>query len=269
MIVTVDTGGTKTLVATFNTDGQVTAKHKFPTPPEPVDYIRELSATIEMLLDSQAPTLISLAIPGITENGVVKWCGNLGWKGFDVGAELKARFDVPVIIENDANLAGLAESRALPETPRFCLYVTLSTGIGTGVIRDGQIDPWLRRSEGGHAYMEFQGQLQDWEDFASGSSIVKAYGKLASEITDPSSWDEIAERVSRGFLTLIPVLQPDVVIIGGGFGGHFEKFRAKFEEILKSYLPETFVYPQFYVAAHPEEAVIYGCYYHALDSVAT
>ena len=129
---------------------------------------------------------------------------------------------VPVLIENDANLAGLAETRLLRTIPNCSLYVTVSTGIGTGVCTNGYIDPGMRYSEAGRALVEYGGKIHSWESFASGRAIVDAYHKFARDITSKRTWKKIADRISRGFLAVIPIIQPDVIIIGGSVGTYFE-----------------------------------------------
>ena len=65
-------------------------------------------------------------------------------------------------------------------------------------------------------------------------------------------------------LTLLPFLRPDVVVIGGGVGTHLPKFHSILTEIFERELQDGYR-PTIVQAVHPEEAVIYGCYYHALD----
>ncbi|NCS83274.1 ROK family protein, partial [Candidatus Saccharibacteria bacterium] len=66
----------------------------------------------------------------------------------------------------------------------------------------------------------------------------------------------------------IPVLQPDVIIIGGSIGTYFERYDSDLTAILKDKLPDHIGLPRLVQAQHPEEAVIYGCYYYALDALA-
>lgn len=270
MLIAVDTGGTKTLVAGFLEDGSVSKKIKFPTPKHEISYVYQLVETIELIAENTQPTAISIAVPGVIRGNVIVWCENLGWENFDLLRVLCKHFPtIPLMMENDANLGGLGETQLLKMTPDSSLYVTVSTGIGTGIITDGRINHGLRHSEGGHALVEYDGQLQPWEEFAAGSAIYKTYGKFGKDIHDQKTWDQIADKISRGFLALIPVIQPDIVIIGGSMGAHFEKYGAKLSELIKTQLPEGVVtMPKFIKAAHPEEAVIYGCYYYALDRLA-
>lgn len=74
--------------------------------------------------------------------------------------------------------------------------------------------------------------------------------------------------MSRGFLAVIPVIQPDVIIIGGSIGTYFDQYQAQLKGILKEKLPPHIPLPKLVQAKHPEQAVIYGCYYYALDVLA-
>lgn len=268
MLVTVDTGGTKTLVAGFDSDGQIVSKSKFPTPKDRGEYLKTLRSALQQLAAGQAVDGLIVAMPGIVRDGVAIWCESLGWKDFDVRSSLEGVFgDAPVLVENDANLAGLAETRTLSPMPSSVLYVTVSTGIGTGIITDGHIDPALRLSEGGRALVEFDGQVREWESFASGRAIREEFGLYAHDIHDETLWEKIADRISRGFLAIIPVLQPEMIIIGGSIGTYFTQYGSLLEAQLKKSLPDHIPCPLIRQARHPEEAVIYGCYYYALDKL--
>lgn len=270
MLVTVDTGGTKTLIAPFEQDGVMGEIIKFPTPKDQNEYVALLRETLQDNFSHQSIEALVIALPGIVKDGVAVWCNNLEWRNFDAAAALTGVLgEVPVLIENDANLAGLAETRVLDPMPVSSLYVTISTGIGTGVITNGRIDPGLRYSEGGRALVEFEGKVREWEDFASGKAIYEEFKAYARDITSEHTWSLIADRISRGFLAAIPIIQPDTVIIGGSIGTYFEQYGPQLESILRQKLPSHIPCPAFQAARHPEQAVIYGCYYYALDSLTT
>ncbi len=269
MIIAVDTGGTKTLIARFSEKGGITKRTTFPTPQNQKDYLVQLKETLHTLIKDTPPKALSIAIPGLVRNGVVVWCGNLPWKNFPIVTELQQEFPgIPIYIENDANLGGLAETRALSPMPDSCVYVTISTGIGTGVIEYGHIDHATRHSEGGHMLVEFDGLVQKWENFASGKAIYTTYGKYARDITSERTWRQITDRISRGFLALIPVIQPDVIIIGGSMGTYFNKYGTQLSRLLAEKLPDHIPCPRVVAARHPEEAVVYGCYLYAIDNLA-
>jgi glucokinase len=270
MLVTVDTGGTKTLVARFKQDGSIEKTHKFPTPATQDEYASQLREILLSDFSDQTVEALVIALPGVIKRGVAIWCDNLKWQNFDAYTAFKGIFgdSTPVLIENDANLAGLAEARSIDPIPASSLYVTISTGIGTGVITNGRIDPGLRQSEGGHMLIEFEGKVQEWEDFASGQAIRTAYDAYARDITSDDTWQQIADRISRGFLAAIPMVQPDIVIIGGSIGTYFSHYESHLRQLLDQKLPLHIIRPRLVQATHPEEAVIYGCYYYALDYLA-
>ncbi len=269
MIVAVDTGGTKTLIAGYSEDGTITTEFKFPTPSKRSEYVDTLTTHLTALFDPAQVDAIVIALPGIIRDGIAVWCNNLHWKNFDIATELKGVLGgAPLFVENDANLAGLAETRQLKTIPTSSLYVTVSTGIGSGVITNGKIDPGLRYSEAGRALVEFDGVVREWETFASGKAIYTTYGKYARDITSKRTWKQIADRISRGFLAVIPIIQPDVIIIGGSMGTYFSQYDEQLKAILKEKLPDHIPLPKLVQAQHPEQAVIYGCYYYALDVLA-
>ena len=130
------------------------------------------------------------------------------------------------------------------------------------------IDPGLRYSEAGRALVEYKGKVRQWESFASGRAIVRDYKKFARDIKNKRTWRQIADRISRGFLAVIPAIQPDVIIIGGSVGTYFERYGEFLTEILTNHLPPHIPCPKIVQAKHPEEAVVYGCYYYGKDYLA-
>lgn len=271
MIIAVDTGGTKTLVVRFSEAGAIEEKIKFPTPDSSEEYITLLAGAVSKLAGSHSPSVISVALPDVTKgkiaSNIVEVFSHLPWKDFDVVFELSSHFPTSrIIVANDANLGGLGEARSLAKAPPRVLYVTISTGIGTGVVINGSLDSDYTRAEGGHLMLEYNGTLGDWDAFGSGKAVYETYGKYASDITSKHAWRDITDRISRGFFALIPIIRPDTIIIGGSMGTHFNKYGDSLIALLKEKLPPTIAVPEIIQAKHPEAAVIYGCYYYAIDS---
>lgn len=268
MIVAVDTGGTKTLITSFDKKGRInTRQTKFPTPQNQNKYLQLLIGTLTEIYSNQKIDAIVIAVPSILRDGVVIATSNLPWKNLDIKSALSKVFkDVPILIENDAKLAGLGETRQLRKIPPQSLYVTISTGIGSGIITNGYIDTALNHSEAGQMMINYDGKDQKWENFASGRAIHGLYG-YARDIKSKHAWNDIAFRMSRGFLTIIPTLQPDIIIIGGSIGTYFKRYSRPLKKAIKNELPKIIKMPKIVRAKHPELAVIYGCYYYAIDEI--
>ena len=272
MIIAIDTGGTKTLLAGFSKEGKLLKSFEFQTPKSQQKYLEIIEKVIKKEFSEQLKSgeiqAISCAEPGIIENGVILWAKNLRWQNFNVKAELSKIFpNIKILVENDANLAGFFESKKFKNKAQNILYITLSTGVGSGIITDGKINQGLKNSEIGRIPIEFDGRVQEWEEFASARAIFNVYGKYASEISKPRQWQNIADRISRGFLVIIPIIQPELIIIGGSLGENFKKFDLFLEQIVHENLPEGISCPKIVKAQKPREAVIYGCFEFAKEAL--
>lgn len=271
MLVTIDTGGTKTLISSFGRDGKMGESIKFPTPGEPVEYAKTIKQVVRDRYGDKKVDAIVMAFPSAIDKGIAVWAPNIGhgWVNVPVHQLLHDMLPgVPVLIENDVKLAGLGEARAMHPAPSTAMYISISTGIGVGLIEDGRIDKAMRKSEAGHMFIEYDGRVQRYESFASGRAIVKVYKKFAREITSKRIWRQIADRISRGLLVLIPIIQPEYIIFGGSVGTYYERYGDYLQEILTTHLPDHIPCPKLVQAKHPEEAVVYGCYYYGIDYLA-
>lgn len=257
----VDIGGTKTLVAVIDRKGKVLEQIKFPTPENYSNFTQELTSTVAKLSTNDFQRTI-VAVPGVIDRdaGTIISLGNLPWAKVDLEEACEKIFNCPVSLENDAKLAGLAEASHFKSTHKKILYVTISTGIGIALINEGVIDDAIGDTGGHDMYVEFNGKRITWEQLASGKAIVKEYGKRASEINDPVIWDKISRKIAVGLIDLIALLQPEVIVFGGGVGAHFSKYEKFLRKSLASYETPMSKTPKLVQAKHPEEAVIYGCY---------
>ncbi len=256
----IDIGGTKTLLAVFSEQGKIVESIKFPTPSDYDEFIVELASTVDKLSTKDFKTFC-VAAPGRInhDNGYVLAFGNLPWEEVPLLDDVQLMTKTPGFIENDTKLAALSEAKYQKQYKKV-LYITISTGIGGGLITNGVIDPDFQDNEVGLMLMEHNGELKRWEDFASGHAIVEHFGKRASEITDEQTWYIIARNIAIGLNAVISALTPDIVVIGGGVGAHFDKFQDRLIEELKIYESPMFSIPPVVQAKHPEEAVVYGCF---------
>lgn len=260
MYVGIDIGGTKTLVAVLNNSGKIVESIKFPTPKKYSNFLLELAHTVHHLKHKDF-IAGGAAAPGRIdrERGIVVDLANLPWINFPLQADCEKLLHCPVVIENDANLAGLSEALLHKDKDRV-LYVTISTGIGTGFVYKGQLDPGTINGEGGHIRLPFKGQLAEWEDFASGRAIYKHFGKKAADIHDEADWRHIVRNLALGFFELIAVYQPDLIIIGGSIGTYYDRYAVLLQTELNKRAVPVITIPKLTQAQRPEEAVVYGCY---------
>lgn len=166
----VDIGGTSIKFAIVDSVGDIVRHGQLPTPVSGPDSILDAVAEGVRRLVAESPRLpygIGLGVPGVVDmKGHVAHPPNLpGWDVVDVASRLRPRLnglDLPISVENDANVAALAEARAgAGAGERNFLYVTLGTGVGGCIISDGEI--WRGATGGageiGHTTIDINGPL--------------------------------------------------------------------------------------------------------------
>lgn len=262
MYVGVDIGGTKTLVAVLNSHGEIVESAKFPTPKVYEDYLLQLSETLKSFEhhDFKAGGIGMPVTVFDREHGRAVSFGNLPWENVAVGHDTELITHCPMVVENDAKMAALSEAMLLKKEYERVLYVTVSTGIGIGLVNDGVIDDNVGDSGGKAILLEYRGKMVPWESFASGRAIVERYGKRAADIEDAETWRKICRDLAKGFIELIAIMQPEVIVLGGGVGTYFERYGHILEAEIKKYEIPLVPMPAFRKAARPEEAVVFGCY---------
>jgi predicted NBD/HSP70 family sugar kinase len=260
MYVGIDIGGTKTLVASLDDNGVIQEQFRFKTPDDYPDFLKKLAENVARLTTKDF-TACGVGAPGKINrvSGHVLAFGRRPWKDVPLRDDIARVVNCPTAIDNDANIAGLSEAM-LAQDYRKVLYVTVSTGIGTGFIVEQKIDPEMADSEGGDLMMEHKGKLQRWEDFASGHAIVDRFGKKAEDIDDDETWHIIAHDLARGMIDLIALMEPDLIVLGGSVGTHYHKYGDFLNQYLQEYANPMLTIPPIKEAARPEEAVVYGCY---------
>lgn len=278
MYVGVDLGGTNIAVGVLSETGEILGKVSRPTRPkrEPSEVINDIVYTIQDALDAAKINksdikAIGIGIPGMAnKEGVVVDCVNLYWKNVPLRQPIEEVFGIPVLIENDATVAGLAEyEMGKMKGAESGVFITLGTGIGGGIVIDGKVRSGFNGvgSEIGHMaigdnfYNCNCGQNGCLETFASSTAVIKYAQKiirernpetLIMEMTSGSidgingeiifeaakKGDEIANEVvdrcvkylARGITNLIQVLDPEVIVLGGGIANAGEFLRKKVED---------------------------------------
>jgi predicted NBD/HSP70 family sugar kinase len=270
MYLGIDVGGTKTLLAIFTKEGEILRESKFPTPEDYDQFKKELESNISKL-GSDGLVAAGIGIPGLIDHKTgesVDAGGNLPWKHINLKNDVqKILPGARVFMHNDAKLAALSEAILRHRKYKRVMYLTISTGIGGGVITNDKIDDAFVNFEPGRMRFEFEGKNQMWEQFASGKALFKRYGERASELDDPAAWREYAGLLAVGFEELLPTVQPDLIIIGGGAGAHLEKFEEYLLDELNRFKDPLVPVPKIIKAQRPEEAVIFGCYDYIVQNL--
>lgn len=262
MYIGVDIGGTKTLVAVLNQHGEIVERFKFSTPKKYGNFLLELAHVLAHFehKDFAAGGLgMPVTVFDRDHERAINF-GNLPWKNVSLQHDLEKLCKCPFVAENDAKMAALSEANLLKHEFHKVLYVTVSTGIGYGLVTNGIIDRNIGDGGGRAILLEHRGSLTPWEDFASGHAIVSRYSKLAEEIQDKDTWTKISRDLAKGFIHLIAITEPEVIVIGGSVGSFFDRYNKILDAEIRRYHIPLLTMPELRAAKRPEEAVVFGCY---------
>lgn len=254
MYLSVDIGGTKTLVALFSKRGRVIKRVKFRTARGAGRFIAELSKVLGGFSKYKVKAVV-VAIPGIVQKNYSVVFGNRDWPKIDLYSPIKKLFDCPIYFENDANLATLYEGSFYSGR---VIFLTFSTGIGGGILENGKILPESGKFEPGHKIYEYAGRKLEWEDIAAASALEKYYHvDVATDLRKKAVMEDIAARMALGLPGIVNKYKPSVVVLGGPLGKIFRRYA--------KYLPDLGV--KFVRPKRPLESVIYGGFLYAKQKV--
>ncbi|MBI3287221.1 MAG: ROK family protein [Chloroflexi bacterium] len=259
-VVALDVGGTKLRAALVDRQGRILHRDEVSTLAQegPEAVIGRMEALIRHLTEDREYGSIGIAMPGPLNprEGIVYETPNLpGWHNVPLAARIAKAFETPVRLDNDANLAALGEHRfGAGRGAEEMVYITVSTGIGGGIITRGELLYGWRGSaaEVGHMVIEPSGPRCGCgnrgclEALASGTAIAReaieriqagavsaildlADGEVGSvtgkTVTEAAAQgdhlaQEILEQASYylgiGIATLLNLLNPQLIILGGG-----------------------------------------------------
>jgi glucokinase len=259
-ILAIDIGGTSVKIAVFDSDmnmllSENTATDQFKLP---IKLINFLANEINKYKKSHEINSVGIGVPGITDkNGKIKNAANIPIiQNVDLARELERMTDVQIIIDNDANVAALYESRFGSGT-RFdnFIYVTLGTGIGGAIVLNKEIFRGDSSSAGeiGFVIIDYDGEKKVLEDFIGRRSFLEYSHKKLKKYLDikdisdlAESGDELAVELMKyygkilglGLVSAMNLLDIPNVVIGGGVSACTNiMYQSLEQEIKNSALP--------------------------------
>lgn len=233
----IDLGGTKIAGALGHADGTLTAQQTIPTEADlgPTHVIARIVALVRAL--GPAPDALGIGVPGLVDraSGDVLFLPNLAtqWRGIPLARLLAAELGIPVRVLNDARAATLGEFRFGHSAPNMALF-TLGTGVGGGVIIDGQLrlGPLGAAGELGHQTIEpfgppcTCGSRGCLETLISGPALARAGSALLGRSVTVAEmallpacrpiFARAAEYLGIATANVISTLHPDLIVYGGG-----------------------------------------------------
>ena len=230
----IEAGGTKFVVAVADVTNpnKVIARDSFPT----LDGAQTIAKVQEFFDQYDDIAAIGIAAfgpidvnPASRTYGYVLATPKRGWSGFNFLGEMKAWRDVPYYWTTDVNGAGWGEYGAgAGKGAENIVYVTVGTGIGTGIINNGQLLQGMSHPEGGHIMVNkhpmdtfkgicpFHGD-HCLEGVASGPAVEARYGQSARTLSDDhEAWQIEAFYLAQAAVTYTTLLRPEKIIFGGG-----------------------------------------------------
>jgi glucokinase len=261
IVIGIDLGGTHVRAGAFTSNGEMLAVQETPIEaargPEP--GLRRIQNLIEAIWNaSGAKMLLGIGVgstgPIDPIHGMINNPFTLpGWENVPISAWLRNAFDVPVALENDADVAALGEYwRGAGQSIQRLYAVTVGTGVGTALILDGQIYRGMDglHPEGGHVILDpsgppcYCGAHGCWESLCAGPAIARqarqadlhhsillemAGGDVekidarlvaeAARLGDPPACaiiDKTAHYFSLGIINVIHSITPEMIVLGGG-----------------------------------------------------
>ncbi|MFO1255206.1 MAG: ROK family protein [Sphingomonadaceae bacterium] len=235
LIGAIEAGGTKFIAALARADGTVLAKTRIATR-TPAECFPDLAAFFDSASAAHGP-IAAFGVasfgpididPASPAYGTFTTTPKPGWAGARFHDAL-GRFGAPIVVDSDVNGAALGEwEGGAGQGCRTLAYTTVGTGIGSGVLRDGQSLMGFSHYESGHIPVAHDRALDPYAGFcpfhgdcleglAAGPAIERRWGQSLSQLADPAGKIElIAGYLSQLAVSLVLLHMPDRLVFGGG-----------------------------------------------------
>ncbi len=248
-----EAGGTKMVLAIGNEQGEILEQISIPTK-DPAETIPEILTFFEgkeikaLGVGSFGPVDLNRSSDTY---GSITSTPKLAWAGYNIVGALKSALMLPIGFDTDVNAAVLAEATwGSLQGLSSGVYITVGTGIGTGIYLNGQLLHGMLHPEAGHILLSrhpedaFEGVCpyhpNCMEGLASGPSMEKRYHKKAKELSEASlAWEIEAYYLAQGIVNYILTLSPHRIVLGGGIMNQQQLFpliRSEVRTLLNGYV---------------------------------
>lgn len=278
----IDVGGMSIKGGLVDENGKIYVQQSVVTHPEAPQeaIIADIAGLVQSLVAEHGISLddvvsVGIGIPGTinSKTGIITYANNIRFENVPIVKELKKYFSTPVYIGNDANVAALGEARfGSGIGSDNVVFVTLGTGVGTGIIVDGVLLEGKNGAgaEGGHMGIRINGEPCTcgkrgcWEAYASATALIRqtkramgahpesnlkdfleADGSVSGRTpfasaesgdkTGVAVINQYAKYVAEGIINIVNLLRPDCVLIGGGISNAGDWFIDKIQRRVTRY----------------------------------
>ncbi len=262
MYIGIDLGGTNIAAGLVSEEGKILAQASTPTmnEREAIEIVKDMAMLIDKLvndygIDKSEIKGVGIGSPGSIDfdNGIVVYSNNLKMAKFPLADELNKLTGLKVSVDNDANCAAMGEYVEYEDKAKNFVFVTLGTGVGSGIIVDGKMLHGFNGAagEGGHTVIVTNGEQCScgrkgcWEAYASVTALIRQTKEAMAQ--DPTSlMHKVAEEegkvsgmtsfvaakqgdktaqavvaqyavyVAEGLTNLENIFQPEIICVGGG-----------------------------------------------------
>lgn len=228
IILACDLGGTRLRVSVTDTEGVVHDKRVVPTPPEdPQSITREMRSLLGEHAKEVSGAVVGVPGPIDYVNGKVLYLPNLPkWGTYVTSTRLSHELGIDVLLANDADLAALGEHRfGAGVGSTDMVYVTVSTGVGAGVIVGGKLlHGNLSLAEVGHTIIDRE-TYGTVEILGSATALGRLVGEEGADVTRRAQAGDkralgyiadVGDALAVGILNLAHIFSPEVIVVGGG-----------------------------------------------------
>jgi hypothetical protein len=260
VVLTVDISTTPAQHAFTDLRGMIVPRSVGDVPALAMRSPRHLTAWIARRARTRANVIgVGVAVPGVTDptTGQVEWAPSLKWRSVDLGATLSAAIDVPVVVDNDLNLASLGEYAFANRDLGDLVMLGVRGGLGAGVIIGGALHRGVHYSAGEVGYLPYPGQ-----------PTARDFGPLEGALfarTGRSEEDNarVVELITYACISLSAILDINTIILGDDITSLTSQLAGLVSDHLDQALPHP---PQVIASVLGQQASLRGAGFAVLHA---